>query len=185
MQSFSKCLGPDLRLAAIGGPDDLLAELWPAACSAPAGRAACCRASSSSCWPTPPRQTLAEARTTYATRRGDLTDALHARGVATTAPDGINLWVEVADEQAAAYRLATSGVGVAVGSPFVPNPRRRHDHSASRRDCCVSEVGALADLVAEAAAPPTPRTGAGECVERPYLGCIRMAPSSRMTSPFM
>ena len=102
-------------------------------------------------------ETLAEARAAYARRRGDLTDALHARGVGTTGQDGINLWVEVADEQAAAYRLATSGVGVAVGSPFVPT-RATRDHIRITSGLLRDEVGPLADLVAEAAAPPTPRT---------------------------
>ena len=102
-------------------------------------------------------ETLAEARTAYARRRGDLTDALHARGVGTTGQDGINLWVDVADEQAAAYRLATSGVGVAVGSPFVPT-RAARDHIRITSGLLREAAGPLADLVAEAAAPPTPRT---------------------------
>jgi aspartate/methionine/tyrosine aminotransferase len=102
-------------------------------------------------------ETLAEARAAYARRRGDLTDALHARGVGTTGQDGINLWIEVADEQTAAFRLATSGVGVAFGSPFVPT-RAARDHIRITSGLLRDEAGSLADLVAEAAAPPTPRT---------------------------
>ena len=81
--------------------------------------------------------------------------------MATTGRDGINLWVEVADEQAAAYRLAAGGIGVAVGSPFVPGRPLRHDHirvtSGLLRD---DDVDRVAGLVAEAAAPPSPRTRA-------------------------
>ena len=126
--------------------------------------------------------TLARARTTYADRRSRLTDALHERGVGTAGQDGINLWVEVADEQAAAYRLAAGGVGVAVGSPFVPGrPVRDHIRITSgllprspRRRCPRRARGGGGGA-AGSAAPE-----AGSC----YLGCMRMAPSSRMTSPF-
>ena len=102
---------------------------------------------------------LARARDAYADRRSRLTDALHERGVATAGQDGINLWVKVADEQAAAYRLATGGVGVAVGSPFVPGrPVRDHIRITSGSAARWSPtVAALADLVAEGAAPPAPR----------------------------
>ena len=81
--------------------------------------------------------------------------------MATTGRDGINLWVEVADEQAAAYRLAAGGVGVAVGSPFVPGRPLRHDHIRVTSGLLRTTTStAWPGCVAEAAAPPSPRTRA-------------------------
>jgi DNA-binding transcriptional MocR family regulator len=158
VQSFSKSFGPDLRLAAVGGPDDLLGELVARRLLGAGWSSRLLQGVLLELLADPATaETLAEARAAYAKRRADLTDALHARGVGTTGQDGINLWVEVADEQAAAYRLATSGVGVAVGSPFVPT-RAARDHVRITSGLLREEVGPLADLVAEAAAPPTPRT---------------------------
>ena len=112
VQSFSKSHGPDLRLAAVGGADEvdrrlvarrlLGAGLVEPAAAVRAGRAAR--------RPGHGRH-RGRARTTYAERRGDLVDALHARGVGTTGTDGINLWVEVADEQAAASRSPPAASG--------------------------------------------------------------------------
>jgi DNA-binding transcriptional MocR family regulator len=85
-----------------------------------------------------------------------LAGALHERGVVTTGNDGINLWVEVADEHTASHRLAAAGVGVAVGSPFVPG-RPARDHIRITTGLIGDEIGALADLVAAGAAPPSPR----------------------------
>ncbi len=62
----------------------------------------------------------------------------------------------MADEQAAAFRLAAHGVGVAVGSPFVPG-RPIRDHIRITSGLVRGDVAGLADLVAESALPPSPR----------------------------
>jgi DNA-binding transcriptional MocR family regulator len=105
-------------------------------------------------------ETLARARGAYAERRGRLVDALGTAGVSTSGRDGINLWVEVADEQAAAYRLAAGGIGVAVGSPFVPGRPNRQDHIRVTSGLLRDDLDRVAALVAEAATPPSPRTRA-------------------------
>lgn len=160
VQSFSKSFGPDLRLAAVGGPYDLVGDLVARRLLGAGWSSRLLQGVLVELLGDPATaDSLARARDAYADRRSRLTDALHERGVATAGQDGINLWVKVADEQAAAYRLATGGVGVAVGSPFVPGrPMRDHIRITSgllhdgRRG-----VAALADLVAEGAAPPAPR----------------------------
>jgi len=158
IQSFSKSFGPDLRLAAVGGPDDLVGELVARRLLGAGWSSRLLQGVLLQLLGDPATaEVLASARSAYASRRRDLTEALHARGVGTTGQDGINLWVEVADEQAAAYRLATSGVGVAVGSPFVPT-RPARDHIRITSGLLRGEVGRLADLVAEGAAPPAART---------------------------
>ena len=132
VQSFSKSFGPDLRLAAVGGPDDLVGELVARRLLGAGWSSRLLQGVLLDLLADPATaDTLAAARATYARRRASLADALAERGVGTTGQDGINLWVEVADEQAAAYRLAAHGIGVAVGSPVrrrTPRPRPHPDH---------------------------------------------------------
>ncbi len=157
VQSFSKSHGPDLRLAAVGGAVDLVDELesrrllgagWSSRLLQgvlvellTAGETA---------------DVLDRARQTYAARRAALTDALDGLGVATTGRDGINLWVEVADERAAAFHLATNGIGVAVGSPFVVG-RSARDHVRVTVGLVRDGTEELAKHLALAAAPPAAR----------------------------
>lgn len=119
IRSFSKSHGPDLRLAALSGPTDLLREVihrrqlgqgWSSRIlqrvllsllTDPAAVAAVDR-----------------ARDEYTRRRESLVAALGARGVQVASGDGLNLWVPVHDESAAIVRLASKGVGVTPGSPF-------------------------------------------------------------------
>ncbi|MEP7034695.1 MAG: PLP-dependent aminotransferase family protein [Actinomycetota bacterium] len=119
IRSFSKSHGPDLRLAAMGGPTDLLREVihrrelgqgWSSRVlqrvllnllTDPAAVA-----------------TVAHARDEYTRRRVALVAALASRGIHIADGDGLNLWVPVHDESAAIVRLARQGVGVTPGSPF-------------------------------------------------------------------
>jgi DNA-binding transcriptional MocR family regulator len=158
VQSFSKSYGPDLRLAAVGGPRDLVSELVARRLLGAGWSSRLLQGALLELLHTEAKAgLLARARAAYSARRAEVVEALEARGVATTGRDGINLWVEVADEQSTAYRLAAKGVGVALGSPFVPGrPARDHIRITTGlvRD---GGVSALADLVAESAAPPSPR----------------------------
>jgi len=161
VQSFSKSFGPDLRLAAVGGPEDLVGELVARRLLGAGWSSRLLQGVLLELLADPTTaETLARARHAYAARRRDLSDALAAADVATTGGDGINLWVEVVDEQAAAYRLAAAGIGVAVGSPFVPGRPLRHDHIRVTSGLLRDDVDRVAKLVAEAAAPPSPRTRA-------------------------
>lgn len=117
IQSFSKSHGPDLRLAAVGGPDHLL-------------RPAETRRRLGGGWEswllqrillhmlTDPDAVHAVdvARETYAQRRADMVRACAARGLRTWGSDGLLLWVEVDNEAAAMRRLAAHDVGVSPGS---------------------------------------------------------------------
>jgi DNA-binding transcriptional MocR family regulator len=123
IRSFSKSHGPDLRLAAVGGAAEPILRLQE-------------RRLLGAGWSSRLLQavllellddanaiaSIAEAREVYAERRRAVTAALGQRGIGWTGNDGINLWVEVHDEQAALVSLAARGVGAAPGSPFEVTP---------------------------------------------------------------
>lgn len=119
IRSFAKSHGPDLRLAAVGGPEPLI--------SAIVGRRQLGQGWSSRLLQrvllhlltdTKAQQQVKRARTEYQRRGAALRAALLDAGIAVRGNDGLNLWVPVADETAATVRLASQGVGVAPGSPF-------------------------------------------------------------------
>ncbi len=65
------------------------------------------------------RATVAAARLTYRDRFERLSAALRREGIPATPADGINLWLPVVDERAAEVSLASAGITVAAGAPFV------------------------------------------------------------------
>ncbi|WP_250008103.1 GntR family transcriptional regulator [Actinoplanes sp. M2I2] len=127
VRSFSKSHGPDLRLAAVSGPaavldpilerrllgqgwtSRLLQHLLLILLTDPASVTA-----------------VASARDEYARRRHLIEAALGDAGVAVPAGDGLNLWLPVADEQAALIALASNGIGAAAGRAFTIGPGRPH-----------------------------------------------------------
>lgn len=154
--SFSKSHGPDLRLAAIGGPARILDALIA-------------RRALGSGWSSRLLQmilvlmltdplTVAEvrhARSVYAERRKRLDAELDRLGVTTTGTGGINLWVAVAREREAVHALASQGISVAPGAPFFlrPNP------PSFIRVTCGAVVDGYAELavaIAGAARPAAP-----------------------------
>jgi DNA-binding transcriptional MocR family regulator len=120
VRSFSKTHGPDLRIAALGGPPELVDGLVARRMLGPA-------------WTSRMIQTIlldllttsrsmdevAEARRQYYGRQSTLVAALASHGVEIAQPDGINLWLPVRDERAAVLRLAAAGIRVAAGTPFL------------------------------------------------------------------
>ena len=127
VRSFSKSHGPDLRLAAMSGPEDVLTgvrhlrQLGQGWSSRLLQRVLLELL-------TDPRADaeVAAARAEYARRRTVFAEALAAEGVGTTGRDGLNVWVPVLDESAALVRLASRGIGVAAGGPFLVLPDRPH-----------------------------------------------------------
>ena len=123
VRGFSKSHGPDLRLAAIGGPASLvdplverryLGQAWTSRLlqhvlldllTDPEGIAA-----------------VQRARDEYARRRSLVVAALREAGTDLPTGDGLNLWLPVADESAALVRLASRGIGAGAGAPFAVAP---------------------------------------------------------------
>ncbi|MCP2370571.1 DNA-binding transcriptional MocR family regulator [Agromyces terreus] len=120
VRSFSKSHGPDLRIAALGGPRDLIEHIAGRRMLGPG-------------WTSRMLQTIlldllvdgasidavTEARRAYYTRQRSLGDALRERGVAVAPADGINLWMPVLGERSALVQLAAAGIRVAAGTPFL------------------------------------------------------------------
>lgn len=123
VRSFSKSHGPDLRLAAMSGPSDVMSTI--------VGRRQLGQG-----WSSRLLQQLllslleddhaaaqvAKARDEYTRRRAELVKALAGHGIHVPGNDGINVWLPVRDETAAVLRLASQGIGVAPGSPFAALP---------------------------------------------------------------
>lgn len=123
VRSFSKSHGPDLRLAALSGPADLLASLDA-------------RRHLGQGWSSRLLQRILvglltdpaavdqvrEAGEEYLRRRRLLVEALAARQVPVGGAEGMNIWVPVRDEPAAIVRLASQGIGVSAGSPYAVLP---------------------------------------------------------------
>ena len=120
VRGFSKSHGPDLRIAALGGPAELVDRLVA-------------RRMLGAGWTSRMLQTILldllvepgavaaveVARRTYAERQAAMCTALAAHGVEVAVPDGINLWLPVADERAALVQLTTTGIRAAGGTPFL------------------------------------------------------------------
>lgn len=129
VRSFSKSHGPDLRIAALGGPASLVDRVVARRMLGPG-------------WTSRMLQTILhdlltdgdsiaqinEARRIYFARQKALADALGEFGVPVRQADGINTWLPVADERDAIVQLAASGIRVAGGSPFLATPLDASEH---------------------------------------------------------
>jgi DNA-binding transcriptional MocR family regulator len=119
IRSYSKSHGPDLRLAAMGGPSDLLREVVHRRALGQGWSSRVLQRVLLSLLTDPAAVAdVDRARDEYTRRRDALVEALRARGVQVASGDGLNLWVPVHDESAAIVRLAGQGVGVTPGTPF-------------------------------------------------------------------
>jgi len=120
VRSFSKSHGPDLRIAAVGGPRDLIGRIMARRMVGPG-------------WTSRMLQSIlldlltdgaaidavAEARRAYYTRQRALGEALRSRGIPVMHADGINLWMPVLSERSTLVQLAAAGIRVAGGTPFL------------------------------------------------------------------
>lgn len=130
VRGFSKSHGPDLRIAALGGPAAVLDGLVA-------------RRMLGTGWTSRMLQTILldllvepgaveaveGARRTYAERQQVVCAELAGQGLDLPVPDGINLWLPVIDERAALVQLTTAGIRAAAGTPFLaPGAPGDSDH---------------------------------------------------------
>lgn len=119
VRSYSKSHGPDLRLAAVGGMGHVVSTVANRRLLGPGWSSRILQSVLLELLDDPTTvASLAAARDEYSRRRRDVVTRLDELGVTTTGTDGINLWVEVADERAALLALAARGIGAAPGEPF-------------------------------------------------------------------
>ncbi len=161
IQSFSKSHGPDLRLAAVGGARQPIAEMVT-------------RRRLGSSWTSRLLQQLllemlrddsiaeqvTRAGETYRERRRLVTEVLDRHGVGYTGHTGLNLWVEVDDERSALVALAAQGIGVAPGSPFQlsRSERTAHPHIRVTTGVLTRDHEEIAAQIVRAARPLPART---------------------------
>jgi DNA-binding transcriptional MocR family regulator len=161
VRGFSKSHGPDLRIAALGGPAAILDGLVA-------------RRMLGTGWTSRMLQTIlldllveprsvkavAEARRTYAERQAAVCAALAEHGVHVPVPDGINLWLPVRDERAALVQLTTAGIRAAGGSPFVAGAATTDHLRVTTGLLDTSEASHVAAALAAAATAGAVRFGA-------------------------
>jgi len=123
IRSYSKSHGPDLRLAAVGGAGDVVSAVANRRLLGPGWSSRILQAVLVELLDHPPTiHAVQAARVQYALRRRTVTEVLEADGVSFTGTDGINLWMQVADERSALITLAAQGIGAAPGEPFMVRP---------------------------------------------------------------
>lgn len=120
LRSYSKSHGPDLRLAAVGGAGEVVSAVANRRLLGPGWSSRILQSVLLEMLDHAPTQrAVTAARLEYARRRKAVTAVLSERGVGFTGSDGINLWMQVADERSALITLAAQGIGAAPGEPFM------------------------------------------------------------------
>lgn len=162
IRSYSKSHGPDLRLAVMSGPAEVMAQVqarrhlgqgWTSRLLQ--GLLATMLADPST------RARVAAARETYAQRRLAVVQALARRGISVRGDDGLNIWVPVRDEATALVRLARDDIGVAPGSTFIlTSPYPAHVRVTAGL-VPVEEAERVAAAIASAADPRPGRAAFG------------------------
>ncbi len=155
IRSYSKSHGPDLRIAAVGGPEALINRVVARRMLGPGWTSRMVQTilfellTSSAAV-----STVAAARSVYHSRQKLFADARLATGFASPQTDGLNTWIEVEDERRALVHLSASGIRVTGGTPY---QSAQDDRQFVRvtvgmlRDDAAEVAGALAAVAPSAA----------------------------------
>lgn len=119
IHSFSKSHGPDLRIAALGGPAAVIANIVHRRQLGPSWTSRLIQQLLLELLTDPATDRLIDrAAAEYGRRRAALVAALADHGIDVATGVGLNLWVPVNDEQRVVVALAAHSIGVAPGAPF-------------------------------------------------------------------
>lgn len=121
--SYSKSLGPDLRLAVLSGPARVVEQVQAYRSFSAGWTSRLLQATAA--WLLTDADTeacLVHARATYAARRARLRRALSERGIDVAGDHGLCLWAPVWSEQFAMVTLAARGIAVLPGSKSMVGP---------------------------------------------------------------
>jgi DNA-binding transcriptional MocR family regulator len=151
IRSFSKSYGPELRLAALGGPGDIVEHVVKRRRLGASWTSRILQQLLVDLLADPSASDIVDrARRAYADRRRRVTEVFDQRGVSYTGTDGLNLWFAVADERAALVDLASRGIGVAPGTPFFVTPSA-DDHLRVTVAPLGEDAVAVAEMLADSA----------------------------------
>jgi DNA-binding transcriptional MocR family regulator len=119
VRSFSKSLGPDLRVAVLAADAGTLARVEGRQRLGMRWVSHLLQRLVLALWKDRGVQAqLRAAARAYAQRRGALLTALAAHGIAAQGRSGLNVWVPVPEETAVVAALAEAGFGVSAGERF-------------------------------------------------------------------
>lgn len=157
VRSFAKSHGPDLRIAALGGPAELVQRIQARRTLGPAWTSRLLQKILYALLTDPTAIARVQAaRLIYRDRTDRLAAALRRAGVDVGHPDGFNLWLPVQDQRAALVRLAASGIAVAPGAPFIAPGAETTPHVRVTAGMVVSNVRLVAEALADAASATMP-----------------------------
>lgn len=126
VRSYSKSHGPDLRIAALGGPERLVNQVVARRMLGPGWTSRMVQTILYELLTSPDAiSTVAAARSVYHSRQRQFAQARLATGFSAPQTDGLNTWIEVGDERHALVQLAASGIRVTAGSPYISAPGDR------------------------------------------------------------
>lgn len=117
IRSFSKSLGPDLRIAVLSAPTNIIRQIQSYRSFSSGWTSRLLQAATA--WlieDAATAQHVAKARAIYAERRRTLLAGLAEHGVAMPETDGLCIWIPVESEQYALVTLAAHGIAVLPGS---------------------------------------------------------------------
>jgi DNA-binding transcriptional MocR family regulator len=153
VRSFSKSHGPDLRLAAVGGPSSVLDPILERRLLGQGWTSRLLQHLLLTLLTDPPSvAAVRRARTEYARRRSLIVTALRDAGIDLPAGDGLNIWLPVADEQSALITLASAGIAAAAGAAFLPSGGPPHLRLTV--GLIATDHAAIAGKLADAASAP-------------------------------
>jgi DNA-binding transcriptional MocR family regulator len=119
VRSFSKVLGPDLRVAVMAGDSLTIGRVEGRQLLGSGWVSHLLQQTAAELWASAPaRRLLARAEKAYAARRTALVDALAARGIETQGDSGLGVWVSVSEEVATVQQLLDDGWAVSPGERF-------------------------------------------------------------------
>jgi DNA-binding transcriptional MocR family regulator len=149
VQSVSKWLGPDLRVAIVTGDELTLARVEGRQSLGPGWVSGIAQRLTARLWT---RTDVTGPRDTYISRREGMLAALADAGLEAHGASGLNVWVPVPDEDAVVRALLAEGVSIAAGAAFrLSTPPAVRITTATVRP---EEALEIAAAVATAVRPP-------------------------------
>ncbi len=156
IHSFSKSYGPDLRIAAIGGPAAAIANIVRRRQLGPSWTSRLIQEILLAMLTDPSTQDLvASAAESYQERRVRFELLLARHGLTPTPGAGLNMWIPVENEHRAVVSLAAHGIGVAPGAPFRASLTDEH-HIRVSLGSLDRDFERVASAIAAAARGPGP-----------------------------